>query len=177
MAFTKEEKKALVEQYERWLKESRAVFVLSYQKMPMQMIDQIRAEARESEGEVHVVKNTLMNLALQNAGMEDEGLFDGTSIVGFAFKDAPSMAKLLNKAAKDGDSFAFKGGYLDSKPIVIDEIITLAELPPMPQMRAQLLAMIAAPASQLVRTISEPARGLAAVLKVYSEKPSAAVAN
>jgi ribosomal protein L10 len=29
LAFTKEEKKALVEQYESWLKNSRAIYVLS----------------------------------------------------------------------------------------------------------------------------------------------------
>ena len=177
MAFTKEEKKALVEQYEKWLKESRAVFVLSYQKMPMHIINAVRAEAKECNAEIHVIKNTLMDLALKNANLEDKGFFDGSSVVGIALDDVPSLAKILNKATKDGDSFAFKGGYLDAKPINASEIITLAELPPMPVMRAQLLAMISAPASKLVRTITEPARGLAMVFKAYSEKVAASTAN
>jgi len=50
----------------------------------------------------------------------------------------------------------------------------LAELPPLPVMRATLLGTIMAPASKLVRTIAEPARGLAAVVKAYSENATVA---
>jgi len=42
-------------------------------------------------------------------------------------------------------------------------------------MRAMLLGTLLAPAGKLVRTIAEPARGLAAVIKANSEKqPTAA---
>ena len=138
MAFTKQEKKALVETYEKWLKESKAAFVLSYQKMTMKDIDALRAQARETGGEFHVVKNTLMNLALQSAGFEDTGLFDQSSMLAIAFEDAPSMAKIIDKASST-DSFAIKGGYLDGAPLTAAEVQTLAKLPAMPQMRAQLL--------------------------------------
>jgi large subunit ribosomal protein L10 len=37
-------------------------------------------------------------------------------------------------------------------------------------MRAQLLGVLSAPASKLARTLAEPARQLAAVLKSYAEK-------
>lgn len=176
MAFTKQEKKALVETYEKWLKESKAAFVLSYQKMTMKDIDALRAQARETGGEFHVVKNTLMNLALQSAGFEDTGLFDQSSMLAIAFEDAPSMAKIIDKASST-DSFAIKGGYLDGAPLTAAEVQTLAKLPAMPQMRAQLLALISTPATQLVRTIKEPARMIAAVLKSYSEKNPAEAAG
>ena len=39
-------------------------------------------------------------------------------------------------------------------------------------MRAQLLGVLNAPASKLVRTIAEPARGLAAVVNAYAKKES-----
>ena len=51
-------------------------------------------------------------------------------------------------------------------------MIALADLPPMPVMRARLLGMLSAPASKLVRTLAEPARQMAAVLKAHSEKPA-----
>jgi len=45
----------------------------------------------------------------------------------------------------------------------------------MPVMRATLLGVISAPASKFVRTLAEPARSMAAVVKAYSEKaPTAA---
>jgi large subunit ribosomal protein L10 len=177
LAFTKEQKKALVTQYENWLKDSQAVFVLSYSKMSMRAITVLRNEARDIGGEIHVIKNTLMNIAIKNAGYEDQGIFDGSSIVGFAFEDPPSLAKIFNSSKEAREIFTFKGGYLNGDPVNVEQILTLANLPPMPQMRAQLLAMIAAPAAQFVRTLVEPARAVAAVLKSYSEKEAAPAAG
>jgi large subunit ribosomal protein L10 len=176
LAFTKEEKKALVEQYENWLKESHAIFVMSYSTMTMANINAVRLAAREIGGEVHVVKNTLMKIALKNAGYVDSDLFSESSIVGFAFQDVPGLAKILNKSAKDENFFALKGGYLEKELIDAKQIVMLAELPSREQVRAQLLALINTPATKLVRTIQEPARGLAAVLKAYSEKQAAPAA-
>ncbi len=176
MAFTKQEKKALVEKYEGWLKDSKAVYVMSYSNMDMQAIDGVRASAREIGGELHVVKNTLMKIALKNIGYSDEDLFTESSIAGFAFEEAPAMAKVLQKSVKDDEFFAFKGGYLNGDPIDKDQIVMLAELPSRDQVRAQLLALINTPATQILRTVAEPARGLAAVLKANSEKQAAAAA-
>ena len=44
----------------------------------------------------------------------------------------------------------------------------LADMPPLPVMRAQLLGVLLAPASKLVRTLAEPARGLAAVIQAHA---------
>ncbi len=177
MAFTKQEKKELIAGYEKWLKDCKAAYVMSYHKMSVKDIQEIRAEAREIGGELHVVKNTLMNLALDNISFENKGLFfDEALIVAFAFEDAPSLAKVIKKASST-DIFAIKGGFMDGVPIEISQIEILAELPPMPQMRAQLLALIQTPATQLVRTFTEPARQIAAVLKAYSEKSPAPAAG
>ncbi len=176
MAFTKQEKKELISGYEKWLKDSKAAYVMSYHKMSVKIIQELRAEAREIGGELHVVKNTLMNLALNNISFENKGLFDEASIVAFAFEDVPSMAKIIDKASST-DIFVIKGGFMDGAPIEIDQIKALAKLPPMPQMRAQLLALIQAPATQFVRTITEPARQVVAVVKAYSEKSPAPAAG
>ncbi len=176
MAFTKEEKKELVATYEKWLKESKAAYVLSYNKMAMKDIDALRSEARELGGELHVVKNTLMNLALKNVGYEDAGLFDKSSLVAFAFSDAASVAKVVDKASAS-EQYEIKGGYLDGLPVNAASVTMLAKLPALPVMRAQLLALIQTPATQLVRTLMEPARQVAAVVKAYSEKSPAQAAG
>jgi len=177
LAFTKQEKKELIAGYEKWLKDSKAAYVMSYHKMSVKDIQELRAEAREIGGKLHVVKNTLMNLALDNVSFENKGLFfDEASIVAFAFEDAPSLAKIIKKASST-DIFTIKGGFMDGVPIEVNQIEALAKLPPMPQMRAQLLALIQTPATQLVRTITEPARQVAAVVKAYSEKSPAPAAG
>jgi large subunit ribosomal protein L10 len=176
LAFTKQHKQELVTTYEKWLKDSKAVYVLSYQKMAMKDVDALRSEAREIGGEFHVVKNTLMNLALKNSGFEDVGLFDKSSLVAFAFSDAASIAKVVDKASAS-EQYEIKGGYLDGAPLSAASVTMLAKLPALPQMRAQLLALIQTPATQLVRTLMEPARQVAAVVKAYSEKSPAPAAG
>ena len=47
------------------------------------------------------------------------------------------------------------------------QVKILAELPPLPVMRARLLGALQAPAGKLVRTIAESARGLAGVIKAF----------
>lgn len=175
MAFTKDEKTKMLEQYENWLAKSQAVFLVNYSKMSMKEVDAVRARAREAGGEMHVVKNTLFNLALDQLGWEGKNFLDQTTLVGFAFNDAPALAKVVNEAAKT-DVFKVKGGLLAKRAITPEAVKALADMPPLPVIRAQLLGVLSAPASKLVRTINEPARGLAAVIKANSEKEAAPVA-
>ena len=174
MAFTKKQKQVLKEQYEQWLKQSEAVFFVTYQNMTMKEIDTLRGKVRETGSEVHVVKNTLMTKAFQDMGMEKPVDLTGTTLAAFAFSDPPSLAKVFKEATKKSEVFAIKGGYLGTQAISKAEIDSLAELPPLPVMRATILGTIMAPASKLVRTLAEPARGLAAVIQAHSEAASAA---
>jgi len=171
LAFTKKEKQEIVAEYENWLKHSQAVFVVAYQKMTTKAINELRAEVRPSGSHLHVVKNTLMEIAFKNVGLENQGLLDNASLVGFAPSDAPLLAKALQKAGKAGDVFKIKGGYLDGKPLTAEQVIALADLPTMPVLRAKLLGLFSAPASKLVHTLAEPARQMAAVLKAHADQP------
>lgn len=175
MAFTKEDKEKMLEQYEGWLAKSQAVFLLEYSKMNMKEVDGVRAKARAAGGEMHVVKNTIFGLLLDQLGMDGKQYLEQSSLVGFAFNDAPALAKVVNDAAKS-DFFKVKGGILNKKAISTNDVKALADMPPLPVVRAQLLGVFSAPASKLVRTINEPARGLAAVIKANSEKEEAPAA-
>jgi large subunit ribosomal protein L10 len=109
-------------------------------------------------------------------GVSKTDVFEGVSLVGFAFHDAPALAKVINDSTAKSEIFAVKGGYLGNEMLNASQIKALADLPPLPVMRATLLGTILAPASKLVRTLAEPARGLAAVVKAYSESGAAAAA-
>ncbi len=176
MAFSKEQKGEMVAQYEELLNKSQAIFVLEYKKMTQKEIDSLRARIREAGGEFHMVKNTLMNVALERQGVEQSKIFDGPSVAGFAISDAPAIAKIFGDATRNAEMFKLKGGYLGKQSISASQVKALAELPPLPIMRARLLGVLQAPAAQLARTIAEPARGLASVFRAYSEKDQQATA-
>jgi len=161
-------------QYEKWLNKSEAVFVLSYEKMTMKEIDAFRAKVRETGSEAHLVKNTLFNRALAAKGFPQSEIFEGTSLVGFAFGDVAALAKVFSEATKGSETTKVKGGFLGKEVLTSKQVKSLADLPPMPVMRAMLLGVISAPATKLVRTLAEPARSTAAVIKAYSEKAGTA---
>ena len=175
MAFTKEQKAQIMNQYQDWLTKSQAVFLISYGKMSMKEVDDFRAKAREAGAEMHVVKNTLFGLVMDQLGVDGKQYLTQTSLVGFAFNDAPALAKIVSDATKN-ETFKIKGGILGKRAISPDEVKSLASMPPLPVMRAHLLGMLSTPASRLVRTIAEPARGIASVVRAYSEKESAPAA-
>jgi large subunit ribosomal protein L10 len=177
LAFSKQHKGEMLTQYGDWLKRSQAVFLMEYKGMTMKDIEALRRKARESGGEMHIVKNTLFELALADNGVKDIGkLSEGSTIAGFAFSDPPALAKIISDATKNSEIFKVKGGFLGKDLISQREVKALADLPPLPVMRATLLGVLLAPASKLVRTLAEPGRSVAAVVKAYSEQQPAPAA-
>lgn len=177
MAISRKRKQELVTQYVNWVDESQALFLTEYTGISMKQVDDLRAKVREVGGEFHIVKNTLGEVAFNSAGLElPQSFLQGSSAIVFAFRDAPETAKVLTEFARTTEFVKIKGGYLDRSPISAEEVKALAELPPLPVMRAQLLGIISAPASKLVRTLAEPARQVASVLKAYADQDSAPAA-
>ncbi len=94
MAFSKQHKSVMQEQYQGWLDKSQAMIIVEYSGLNMKAIDAVRAKAREAGGEVHVVKNTLMRNVFKAKGLDGEGkLWEGSTAVGFAFNDPPAWRK------------------------------------------------------------------------------------
>lgn len=178
MAFTKGRKTEIVDQYKKWVNQSQAVFVLEYSKMNMKAVDIARAKVRDAGGELHVVKNTLFKIVIDESGMPKSKKFsDKSSIVAFSHNDPAAMAKVIADITKNTEVFKVKGGYLGKQLLDQSQVKALADLPPLPVMRARVLGMLLAPASQLVRTLAEPARSLAGVFKAYSEKEATPAAS
>ncbi len=174
MALTRKKKDALTQEYRDWLTRSRAIFMAEYTGVTMQQLDALRAKMREVGGEFHVVKNTIGKLVFEEAGYEVSGdLFTGSTAASFAFEDSPATAKALADFADQIEFLKIKGGYLGAKMISGEEVRALADLPPLPVMRARLMGLLQAPAAKLVRTLAEPGRGLAAVVRAYSEREGA----
>ena len=175
MALSKQKKSEVVEQYKDWLKNSKSVVLVEYTGATMKDMENIRAQVRESDGEFHVVKNTLMKLAFEASGFPiPEGLLENSSAVSFAMSDPAATAKALSEAAKDVEAIKVKGGYMGVEFLDAIHVKALADLPPLPVVRGQLLGVLQAPAGKLVRTVAEPARSLVSVIQAYSEQAQAA---
>ena len=170
MAISKARKQALTAHYAEMLKGSQGIVLAAFSGTRVSELEALRRKVRENGGEFHVVKNTLGRLAFKEAGLPlPEDFLEGSTAIGFALKDAQPMAKTMSDFARGADALKIKGGYLGTRPISAAEVIALAEMPPLPVMRARLMGTILAPASQLARILAEPARQVAAVLQAHAE--------
>ena len=177
MAKSKQEKEGMLTEYIGWLGKSQAVVLIEYTGLTMKDLDGIRAKAREAGGEFHVVKNTLAKLALEKAGYTVPADFAKKSTaIGFAFTDAPAFAKAITEATKGMEAVKIKGGFMGSELLKAAQVKSLASLPTLPVLRSQLLGVLQAPAAKLVRTLAEPGRSLASVIKAHADQaaPTAA---
>jgi len=175
LALSKQKKNEVIDQYKDWLKNSESVILVEYTGATMKDMENIRARVREAGGEFHVVKNTLVKLALEAVEYPiPEGLLENSTAASFAFSDPAGTAKALAEATKGLDAIKIKGGYMGVQLLDAAQVKALSDLPPLPVVRAQLLGVLQAPAGKLVRTLAEPARSLASVIRAHSEQAQAA---
>ncbi len=175
MALSKQRKEEVLAQYKEWMSQSQALILMDYKGASVKDMEEVRSKVRETGGEFHVVKNRLAKLALKEKDYEiPEGYLENSTAIGFAFEDVASTAKALSEQTKEVEAFKFKGGFMGAELLSPEQVTALAKLPPLAVLQAQLLGVLQAPASKLVRTVAEPARGLAAVIKAKSEESAAA---
>jgi len=171
LAITKKRRAELVQIYAELLKKSEGLILVEYRGLNMKGMEPLRRKVREASGELHVVKNTLALKALRDAGREaPESLFEQTTAIGFAFTDIPAVAKALTTFAKDSEFVKVKGALLGNQVLSPKDVEALANLPPMPVLRAQLLGLISTPASRLTGVIASGVRQVVNVVKAYADK-------
>lgn len=159
------------------LQRSEAVFVCEYRGLTVAQMTQIRAKVREAGGEMKVSRNTLMTIALTEAGLPvPKSLMTGPNIFSFAYENAPAVAKALNDFTKEkgNEKLVIKGGVLGQSILDKASVTALADLPPREVLLAQVVGTIAAPLRGLVTVLSGPSRGLVTCLNQIKEKKEAA---
>jgi large subunit ribosomal protein L10 len=177
LAISKQRKEEVLNQYNEWLDKSQAVILVEYTGITMKEFDNIRAKVRESGGEFHVLKNTLARKAFESRGISvSEKTFEKSTAAVFAFGDVAGAAKALSDVTKSIEFVKVKGGVMDNQSLSMAQVKSLASMPPLPVVQALLLGVLQAPAGKLVRTLAEPARQVASVLKAYSDKNAASTA-
>ena len=170
MAITKEKKEALLKTYSENIEKSSAIFLTDYKGITVNEMTDLRKKLREAESAYAIVKNTLVRKAFDEAGVNSlEDLLSGPVGVSFCFGEAPTAAKALVEFAKDVEIFEIKGGVVGNDFVDADGIKNLADLPPLDVLRAQLLGVIAAPASQIAGVISGGVRQVVNVVDAYAK--------
>lgn len=171
MAISKERRQELKNQYVDLLNESRAIFLTEYTALDVKAMEELREKVIQAGGRFHVTKNTLLKIALEETGKPvPEAFLTGQTATGFALDEVPSLAKAFVDFAKQEDSFSLKGAILDQSILSDEDIKSLADLPSLDQLRAQIIGLINAPAQNVTSAIANGVRQLINVLDAYANK-------
>jgi large subunit ribosomal protein L10 len=162
----KELKTILIENLLEKVNASPFIFVVDYTGLKVDKFTELRKRLKSAGAEVHVYKNRLVKKAAERASLPGElaDALKGQSAVVTGAKDVCAAAKVMKSFSDEFEKPQIKAGVLDGKYLSADGIKALADLPAREVLLAQLLGVLQAPASKLVRTLNEPAASLARVL-------------
>ena len=178
MPLTRERKQDLVAEYADLLENSKAVIFTGYRGLNNKDLTQLRRNVLEARGIYRVAKLTLLQIALEQAGYPvPEQVLSGEPVaVGFCLEEIPSVAKALTEFADDHDLVEIFGGLTPERELSVTEIEALADLPPLDVLRAQLIGLLDAPASNLVGVLQAGVAQVINVVNAYAESGESAEA-
>jgi large subunit ribosomal protein L10 len=143
-------------------RDSSAAVVTEYRGLTMAQLTELRRAL--GKGTTYTVaKNTLVRRAAEDAGVPGvEDLLIGPTAIAFVTGEPVDAAKALRNFAKDHKALVIKGGYMDGRPLSVDEVTRLADLESREVLLAKLAGamkgnlgkaagLFAAPASQVAR--------------------------
>ena len=173
MALTRASKKKKVQVLAKELETSTTAIIGTFAKMTVSQDFELRKVIRGAGGKYRVLKNKLAAKASQGTKVEQalKGL-KGVSAAAFTSGDPVELAKVFSKWVSDNAEFTFKLGIVDGKLITVEEVKSLASMPPKEEIYAKLLFLINAPAQRLVTVMNAAGRDLAVVINeaVKAEK-------
>ena len=168
------EKASIVSDLSEKLNRSPFLLVTDYKQMKVDQFGELRNRLAPAGAEVRVVKNSFLKRAMADSGMPDVGdKLTGQTAIVMGEKDVAPVAKILKAFAAEFKIAALKIGVIDKAVMSTSDVEALAELPSREILLAQLLGLLQAPATRLVRILNEPAAAFARLLKAKGDKGDA----
>lgn len=164
------EKRAFVSSFRETLKANDLVVVVRQKGLTVAEADQLRSQARSFEAGFKVVKNSLARLCINGTPCEAlDSFFVGPTAIAFS-KSPVAAAKAVVEFSKKNEKLQVVAGVLQGRLLDVPALKTLADLPSLEELRAQLLGVVMAPATRLAGVLGAPAQQLARVISAYAEK-------
>lgn len=170
---TKKQKEEIVARVTDRLRESKSVVFAEYSGLTVKESMELQREMRKNGGSLRVMKKTLLSIALKSAGIPmDAGTLSGQIVTAFS-PDEVSAAKTLVEFAKKHKALVVSAGALGHDVLSVEEVVALAKLPSLLELRAKLAGTLQAPIAGFVRTLSGNISGFVRVLQQVAEQKGA----
>src|SRR5690606_33539557 len=136
-------------------------------------INGIRRKCFDRGIAMQVFKNTLMQKALVEAGVDSEellGVLKGSSTMLFSVSgNAP--ANLIKELRKEGNKPVLKGAYIDASVFVGDnQVDALSQLKSKNELIGDIIGLLQSPAKNVVSALQSGGNTLAGLVKTLQER-------
>lgn len=167
----REEKNQAVQDLKERFQKASITLLTNYRGLKVNEINKLRAELRQNDSELKVLKNTLARIAVDGTDMNElQSHFQGTIAVVTTEGDPAAPAKILVKFAKEFEKPEIKIGFMSGNIMKAGEIEALSKLPSREVLLANLLGSMQAPAQNMVNVLAAIPRQLATVLAAIRDK-------
>lgn len=143
------------------IKRAQSVIICDYRGLTVEEDTKMRQELRNAGVEYMVLKNSMVERAAKEAGIDESinAMLKGPSAFAFGYDDAVAPAKVLKenlvKKFKKGE---LKGGILEGEVVDAATVTAIAELPSREQMIARMLGSMMGPVTKLAIALKEVAK-------------------
>ena len=165
----RDQKKEFVKNFKDILNNVGILVVTHYSGLKTNQTDELRLKIKEAGGQFIVVKNSLMKIILkEHKSKEFKALFDGPVALAYS-EDEVSAAKISVNFSKENDKLLILGGITGNKFLEQKDVLEIAALPSLDEVRAQLISLIQTPARNIAYALKFSANKLVRVFNEYSK--------
>ncbi len=150
-----ESKKAQVAELAQRLKTAASCVLVDYRGITVADDTALRRELREAGVEYTVQKNTLIRLAMHEAGYTQfDSVLEGTTAIAICQDDQTAPARILGAyAEKSNSTFALKAGFVEGEVYDAAGVQALSKIPSKDVLLAQLVGALQGPIQKLAATL------------------------
>lgn len=151
------------------LKDAKSVVLADYRGLTVGQIELLRRAIKKAGGQMMVIKNTLIERAIEDAKAASQKLdIQGPSAIILSYEDEIAPIKAIADFAKINGLPEFKFGLLDGQVLSKEQVEALSKLPTRNQLLANLVSQLASPTQRLVYTLANNPHKLILILKSLS---------
>ena len=160
------EKQKFVESLKGEFRETSNAFLIGFQGLNVQQINDLRRRVKKTSSQIKVLKNRLAVRATAGTPLAELAPhFQGPLAMAYNSGEPAALAKVLVEFAKENPQLVFRAGVAEARSIDAATFETLANLPSREALVARLLGLFKSPQQRLLRVLSSPLHNLLAVLK------------
>ena len=146
-----EAKKGVVADIRQKFEKAQSAVLVDYRGLNVAEDTELRNQLRKAGVEYAVLKNTMINLAVKDMGIDDiKAHLEGPTAVAFGYEDAVAPAKVLSEFIKKSKKMAIKCGVCDGAYIDEAGVQALANTPSREVLIAKIMGSMMSSVSKFV---------------------------